>query len=197
MVQATKNALCKNFLTLRDEAVLRLTFEGFRIDEVLSITLNSYNATDRFLQPTRSKGRTNASNNNNPLKFVALPEETCAIINRYIQTERVTSEMEGGRLSQYLFINLNSGKAQNPSSLSQLPKNFERCAKRAGLDASRIRTHNGRSTKVMEFFEHQSLHPEDNITDEIIRASFGWRSFKVLAARRRHSAGDYHRIMIP
>ena len=40
--KATKELLCRNFNTLRDEAVLRLTFEGFRIDEVLSVTLDSY-----------------------------------------------------------------------------------------------------------------------------------------------------------
>ena len=57
----TKNALCDNFYTLRDEAVLRLTLEGFRIDEVLSITLDSYSATDRLVQPTRSKGRADAN----------------------------------------------------------------------------------------------------------------------------------------
>ena len=42
----TKEKLCGKFMTLRDEAVLRLTFESFRIDEVLSMTLDSYNATE-------------------------------------------------------------------------------------------------------------------------------------------------------
>ena len=39
----------------------------------------------------------------------------------------------------------------------------------------------------MEFLEHQSLHPEDNITDEIIRASFGWRSFTSVDHYRDHN----------
>lgn len=186
--EATKKLLCENFLTLRDEAVLRLTFEGLRIDEVLSITLDSYNATDRFIKPTRSKGRTNASDSNNPLRLVALPKETCAIINRYVQTERATAEIESGSLSQYLFINLNSGKTQGtPLRYHNYLKILKRCAKRAGLDASKIRTHNGRSTKVMEFLEHQSLHPEDNITDEIIRASFGWHSFTSIDHYRNYN----------
>ena len=55
--KATKELLCRNFNTLRDEAVLRLTFEGFRIDEVLSVTLDSYDAIEQLVQPTRSKGR--------------------------------------------------------------------------------------------------------------------------------------------
>lgn len=186
--KATKEALCNSFLTLRDEAVLRLTFEGFRIDEVLSITLDSYNATDRIVQPTRSKGRANANRKSNPLRVVALPEETCNIINRYIQTERATAETESGQISQYLFINLNSGKTQGmPLRYHNYLKILKRCTERAGLDPSKIRTHNGRSTKVMEFLEHQALHPEDNITDGIIMESFGWRSFSSIDHYRNHN----------
>ena len=172
--EVTKDALCNNFLTLRDEAVLRLTIEGFRIDEVLSITLDSYNATDRIVQPTRSKGRASATKRNNPLRVVALPEKTCNIIDRYIQTEQAIAEMKSGRISQYLFINLNSGRTQGtPLRYHNYLKILKRCAERAGLDPRKIRTHNGRSTKVMEFLEHQALHPKDNITDGIIMESFG------------------------
>lgn len=186
--EETKNALCNNFHTLRDEAVLRLTFEGFRIDEVLSITLDSYNATDRLVQPTRSKGRTSANGKNNPLRVVALPEKTCRIIDRYIQTERASAEAESGRISQYLFINLNSGKNQGaPLRYHNYRKVLKRCAMRAGLDAGKIRTHNGRSTKVMEFLERQATHPEDNITDGIIMQSFGWRSFDSIDHYRDHN----------
>lgn len=184
----TKDALCNNFLTLRDEAVLRLTFEGFRIDEVLSITLDSYNATDRIVQPTRSKGRASVTGRNNPLRVVALPGKTCNTIDRYIQTERATAEMESGRISQYLFINLNSGRTQGtPLRYHNYLKILKRCAERAGLDPSKIRTHNGRSTKAMEFLEYQALHPEDNITDGIIMESFGWRNFSSIDHYRNHN----------
>lgn len=186
--EATKSLLLDNFLTLRDEAVLRLTFEGFRIDEVLSITLESYNATDRIAQPTRSKGRTDANRKGNPLRVVALPEKTCNIIDRYVQTERAVAEMESGQISQYLFINLKSGKTQGkPLHYHNYLKILKRCAERAGLDPSKIRTHNGRSTKVMEFLEYQALHPEDNITDGIIMESFGWRSFSSIDHYRNHN----------
>jgi len=186
--ETTKDALCNSFLTLQDEAVLRLTFEGFRIDEVLSITLDSYNATDRIVQPTRSKGRANANQKSNSLRVVALPEKTCNIIDRYIQTERATAETKSGRISQYLFINLNSGRAQGtPLRYHNYLKILKRCAKRAGLDPSKIRTHNGRSTKAMELLEHQALHPEDNITDGIIMESFGWRSFSSIDHYRSHN----------
>ena len=186
--KATKELLCRNFNTLRDEAVLRLTFEGFRIDEVLSVTLDSYDAIEQLVQPTRSKGRANARNGENKLRLVALPKKTCEVIDKYIQTERADAESESGKLSQYLFINLNSGKRQGlPMSYHNYLKILKRCATRAGLDAAKIRTHNGRSTKVMEFLEHQSLHPEDNITDGIIMESFGWRSFSSIDHYRNHN----------
>lgn len=184
----TKRALCGNFQTLRDEAVLRLTFEGFRIDEALSVTFDSYNATERLIQPTRSKGKTDAHRGNNRLRLVALPESVCSVLNRYIQTERAIAETGSEKISQYLFINLNAGKAQGePLRYRNYLKILKRCAKRAGLDESKIRTHNGRSTKVMEFLEHQALHPEDNITDGIIMESFGWRSFSSIDHYRDHN----------
>ena len=184
----TKELLCRNFNTLRDEAVLRLTFEGFRIDEVLSITLDSYDAIEQLVQPTRSKGRADAGNRGNQLRIVALPKKTCEVIDMYIQTERADAERESGKLSQYLFINLNSGERQGlPLSYYNYLKILKRCATRAGIDARKIRTHNGRSTKVMEFLEHQSLHPEDHITDGIIMESFGWRSFSSIDHYRNHN----------
>lgn len=56
-----KALLCDGFHTLRDEAVFRLTLEGFRIDEVLSMRLCDYQAMERLIQPSRSKRRQTAS----------------------------------------------------------------------------------------------------------------------------------------
>lgn len=186
--QEEKEKLCGNFNTLRDEAVLRLTFEGFRIDEALSVTLDSYNATDRVIQPTRSKGRADVGGRSNHLRVVALPEGTCNLLDRYIQTERAAAETESGIINQYLFINLNAGKKQGlPLRYHNYLKILKRCARRAGLDENKIRTHSGRSTKVMEFLEHQALYPEDNITDVIIMESLGWRSFASIDHYRDHN----------
>ena len=184
----TKEKLCGNFNTLRDEAVLRLTFEGFRIDEVLSITFDSYNATEHLVQPTRSKGRTGVRGSNNHLRIVALPGKTCDVINRYIQTERVDAETESNKINQYLFINLNKGKTQGePLCYHNYLKILKRAAKRSGFDERKIRTHNGRSTKTMEFLERQALHPEENITDAIILESLGWRSLDSIDHYRNHN----------
>lgn len=183
-----KKQLCDNFNTLRDEAVLRLTFESFRIDEVLSMTFDSYNATKRLVQPTRSKGKPNARSGNNRLRVVVLPEDTCNVLNSYIQSERADAETKSGRISQSLFINLNRGKNQgNPLTYHNYLKILKKCARCAGFDDNKIRTHNGRSTKVMEFLEHQSLPPDDNMTDAAILESMGWRSFESIDHYRDHN----------
>lgn len=184
-----KELLCKNFVTLRDEAVFRLTMEGFRIDEVLSMKLQHYNPIEQLIQPSRSKGKGTVRNNDeNILRTVALPTETCVVLDRYIQTERMLAENESGVISDYIFINIQKGSSQGkPLKYANYYTILKRCADRAGLDARKIRTHSGRSTKVMEFLEHQVTHPEDGITDAIIMESFGWRSAESIIHYRDHN----------
>ena len=183
-----KEALCRNFETLRDEVMFRILLEGFRIDEVLNMTLNNYDAVGQTIQPMRSKGKYDARpGKDNHLRIVALPTTLCDPLNRYIQTERMIAENNSGIISDNLFINLQSGDSQGkPLSYGNYYKILKRCAKRAGLEPRKIRTHSGRSTKVMEFLEHQALHPEDGITDAIIMESFGWRSSDSISSYRKH-----------
>jgi integrase/recombinase XerD len=183
-----KEALCNGFLTLRDESVFRLTLEGFRIDEVLSMQLDHYDAVKKVIQPSRSKGKQDANRKHNHLRTVALPEHTTALLNQYILTERMTAENESGIISQYVFINLIRGKNQGkPLTYRTYWDCIKRCAKRAGIDPQKIRTHSGRSTKVMEFLEHQVLYPQDGITDIILMESFGWRSSSSIEFYRDHN----------
>jgi len=183
-----KQRLVGALLSLRDKAVFLLTLEGFRIDEVLSMTLDSYNFAERMIQPTRSKGKPDVRSGNNYLRTVSLPAETCDVINRYIETERTQAENESNRISQKLFINVNRGAHQGKSlTYTNYIKRLKSCAKRSGMDPSRIRTHNGRSTKVMEFLEHQALYPEDGITDAVIAESFGWSSIDSIRHYRDHN----------
>lgn len=184
-----KSLLCSGFETLRDEAIFRITLEGFRIDEVLSMKLEHYNSSEQVIQPSRSKGKTNVKNGfENHLRTVALPESLCDLIDRYIQTERMIAETESGIISEYLFINIKGGKSQGmPVKYSNYYKILKRCAEKAGIDSAKIRTHSGRSTKVMEFVEHQACHPEDGITDAIIMESFGWRSADTIIHYRDHN----------
>lgn len=184
-----KEQLCSHFKSIRDEAVFRITLEGFRIDEVLSMELECYDALKGLIQPMRSKGKYNAfSADNNGLRIVALPEKTCNVINEYIQKERNQAEMESGIISQKLFINIKKGNDFGmPLAYRNYLKILKRCAKRAGLDPSKIRTHSGRSTKVMEYVEHQIKHPEDGITDAILLECFGWKSIESIQPYKNHN----------
>ena len=177
--------LSDNFLTLRDKAVFLITLEGFRIDEVLSMRLFDYDAVEQIIRPSRSKGKRDAKLGNNTLRLAALPKATCDTLSQYIQTERMTAENESRYISDFIFINLNKSKYQGrPLSYANFYKIMKACASRAGLDANKIRTHSGRSTKVMRFLEHQALHPEDGITDTAIQYSFGWKSAESIAPYR-------------
>ena len=184
-----KQAICANFLTLRDESVFRITLEGLRIDEALSIRLENYNATERMIQPSRSKGRASVSEGHfNPLRTVALPGETCTILNRYIATERMMAENESGIISQYIFINLRKGNGfGQPLSYRNYLAVLKKCSERAGLDSKKIRTHSGRSTKAMEYIEHQILHPEDGLSDAVLLECLGWRSTDSIEPYRNHN----------
>jgi site-specific recombinase XerD len=184
-----KAALCSNFSTLRDEAVFRVTLEGFRIDEVLSMRLGNYNPVEQVIQPSRSKGRQDVRTGTfNHLRTVALPAVTCEVLNKYIQTERMIAENQSGIISNFIFLNTQKDTNQGkPLSYSNYYKIFKRCAIRAGINPDKVRTHSGRSTKVMEFIEHQILHPEDGITDAIIMESFGWRNDGSIASYRNHN----------
>lgn len=99
--------ICSHFKTLRDEAVFRLTLEGFRIDEVLSMKLSDYDSVKRLIQPTRSKGKSEVyAGCQNHLRVVALPNVLCTLLNHYISTERSDAENGSGIPNEYLFLNL-------------------------------------------------------------------------------------------
>lgn len=167
-------AIRSNFTTLRDEVVFLMTLEGMRIDEVLSLKLDSMDDIEQTVQPTRSKRKIDDSNE---IRIVSLPTSTYDLLNKYLFTERANAESESETFSDYIFINLRKGRNQGKElSYHNYLKILKDAAARAGLDRKKIRTHSGRSTKVNELLEHQVLYPEDNITDEIIREIMGWSS---------------------
>jgi integrase/recombinase XerD len=172
-------ALADGFLTLRDKAVFRITLEGFRIDEVLSMRLADYDPLERSIQPTRSKGRETAvTGQQNPHRLIILPAATCTILDRYIQTERMLAENQSLRISEHLFINLNRGPHQGePLRYNNYYRVFKTCAARAGLDPAKIRTHSGRSTNVMRMLECGA-------SDAEIMHQTGWRSIESISHYR-------------
>lgn len=166
-------ALKANFKTLRDKAVFLCCFDGgLRIDEALSVKLQDYDSEEMTVKPYRSKGK-----NDGMGRVVAISEETCDVINKYIWNERSVAETGSGKFSDLLFINLRRGEAQGePLEYKNYLPILKSCASRAGLDPDKIRTHSGRSSKTMQLLEFQASHPEENVTDEMIRQIMGWSS---------------------
>jgi site-specific recombinase XerD len=185
-----KELLCNNFLTLRDEAVFRLTLAGFRIDEALSICLSSYDPVQKIVQPTRSKKRQSAvSGFENKLRKVRISDKTCEILDRYIYEERTAAENESRIISDVMFLNLNKGNhLGKPLSYANYRKNLRNCARRAGLNEKMIRTHSGRSTRVMEILECNAQNPNAAKTDVQIQQLFGWASMDSITSYMNHNS---------
>jgi len=184
-----KALICSGFNTLRDECIFRLTLEGFRIDEVLSMTLDNYDALEGLIRPSRSKGKqTVMEGNKSHLRMVALPKITVDLMDQYLFLERMVAENESTNVNNHIFINLNSGKYQGESlKYRNYLKILKRCCEKVEIDSKKIRTHSGRSTKVMELLEYQATHPESNLTDVHVLETMGWRSPESIEHYRNHN----------
>jgi integrase len=150
--EAEKDALCGHFETLRDEAVFRITLEGFRIDEVLSMQLQHYDPVEQTIRPSRSKGKQSArSGRDNPLRVVALPSSFASCSPVHPDRENDCGKRER-RHQRFSFHQPAAGQyTGKPLRYGNYYAILKRCAQRAGLDPEKIRTHSGRSTKVMEY----------------------------------------------
>ena len=161
-------------------------------------------AMERLIQPSRSKRRQMASNGyENKLRTVRICEETAKALNDYLFTERPSAENERGIISDWLFLNLRGKSAGRPLSYHNYRKLLRNCAAHCGISSVNVRTHSGRSTKVMEVLEQNALHPEQEKSDFQIKALFGWsqidsiqpymnRNSEIMAnsAYKRHSKKD-------
>lgn len=156
-------AITSNFNNLRDKLVFKLTLYGYRIDEVLSIKTKDFNTSEDIIKPSRSKTNKN--------RLVVLDSETSKNIINYIITERMDAISYSGLDSEYLFINLRKGKyCGQPLKYETFYKALKRSGVNSGLKKEQIRTHSGRSTKVMD------LMIDGNFSDEQVRLYFGWKS---------------------
>ncbi len=184
-----KNLICSNFMTLRDECVFRLTLEGMRIDEALSVRLDDFDVDAGIIKPSRSKGKPSvAHGRENYLRVVALPSKAREVLARYLATERMQAENNSMHISQYIFINLKAGRYQGqPLSYRNYLRILKTASEKAGLNPEHIRTHSGRSTKVMDVLEYGAMHPESALTDVEILEVFGWKSTDSIEPYRNHN----------
>ena len=111
---------------------------------------------ERLIQPSRSKRRQMASNGyENKLRTVRICEETAKALNDYLFTERPSAENERGIISDWLFLNLRGKSAGRPLAYHNYRKLLRNCAAHCGISSVNVRTHSGRSTKVMEVLEQK------------------------------------------
>ncbi|WP_313128500.1 tyrosine-type recombinase/integrase [Anaerocolumna sp.] len=138
-----KTAIESKFNTLRDKAIFLLTLEGMRIDEVISLTLNSYDSVERTINTNRSKG--------SKARIIPIKKATAKMIDDYLYTERNEVECQLGIINDYMFINLRKGKDQGQVvSYRNTLDIIKRAGDKAGIDTSEMRSHSGRSTRTME-----------------------------------------------
>jgi integrase/recombinase XerD len=164
--------LFNSFKTLRDKAIFLISVQcGFRIDEILSIKLQDYSNDNRIVRISRSKTTTRSHK---------ISKELSNLIDRYILTERYDAEIYSGKINEYLFINIRRDKyCGEEISYTNIIGIFKRTAKKAGYDPNQIRTHSGRSTKVMELLYLQS-ESNNLLTDHEITETMGLSNTKGL-----------------
>lgn len=170
-------AIISNFNTNRDKAIFSMTLDGMRIDEVISSQMRLYDDKNHLIKLYRSKGKVT----NEEKRTCALRNETVKYLEQYLRTERSIIEEKllcmGRPIPDDIFLNIktNSSSLGKPVTYHNYYEILKKAASRAGLDASRIRTHSGRSTAVGRFIREQAKNP-GTISDAMIREHFGWKS---------------------
>lgn len=183
-----KEALASNFKTIRDKVIFLITVEGgARIDEILTLKYEDYNSIERTIFIRKSKTF---------CREIVLPRYVCDEIDRYISTERQEVEIAQGLLDD-LFINLKCGDTQGSRvEYRNYWEVLKRCAKRAGMDPSKVITHAGRSTRAQELIEMQILSPEQGITDTLICDVMGWTSIDSAKPYRKQLSYKTQKVIV-
>lgn len=185
-----KEALLNAFRTLRDKAIFSIGLDGFRIDEILSSSIDDYDKDTATLTPYRSKRKEDGSEE----RHAPLSERSVMLLEKYKINERDLVEMEieetGGRMPRELFVVLRHGESfGKPLKYRAFWQNLKTAAKRAGLEPAKTRTHSGRSTRANEVFTDYAENPEKWTEEEILEL-FGWKSMRSAAPYINHNDPD-------
>ena len=171
-----KRALIDALQTKRDKAICSITFDGFRIDEIISSRLGDYDSVMGILTPYRSKRKADGSE----LRSAPLSERSMRLLEDYLLTERSIVEIEllnaGIQISDQIFINLRHGPYYGkPIQYHNAWGRLKDAAEKTGMDPARVRYHNGRSTRVNEFITDWARSPELYTEQDLLDLT-GWKS---------------------
>ncbi len=168
-------AIYSQLNSLRNKSIFLLSLHGMRIDEILSITLDSYNGFLETVSPTRSKGK----NSLDKQRSIVLNEQCIKVIENYILNERNIALQKVIYNSPYLFVNLKINKYDKkltPLSYINFYNSFLSAAKRANI-SNYVRIHSGRSHRASELLDFMN-NDKINFTDEYLRQIMGWNNIE-------------------
>lgn len=171
-----KEVLLSACRTYRDKAIVSISLDGFRIDEILSSRLCDYDGTTQIFTPYKSKGKGEGEE----LRSAPLSNRSAEFLELYLLNERGPIELEkfnkGEIVPEEIFLVLRHGKNWGgPLKYRSFWNSLKTAGRKAGFDPTKIRTHSGRSTRANEVFRDWAAHP-DNWSEEDIRDLFGWKS---------------------
>ena len=167
-------ALFSQLKTLRNKSIFLLTLHGMRIDEVLSITQDSYNAYNQTVKPTRSKGKKNSKK-----RLIVLNDECIKVIENYILNERTPALKKVEKDSPYLFVNLKINTLDDklePLKYLNFYNSLNSAAKKSNI-LGNVRTHTGRSHRAIELLRVVK-DGKLKLTDEHFRLIMGWKNME-------------------
>lgn len=148
-----------NLPSHRDRLIFRISVEcGLRISEILGLHVNDIDRFENVIQVRRKANNENEAYAKTDSRDVEIlddlpiyADELMKDIENYINGEREQADIYH---SSFLFLN-NKGKYKGmPSRRRNFLKTLKAVAEKIGIDASQIRTHSGRSTRIEMLTEY-------------------------------------------
>ncbi|OLN26108.1 tyrosine-type recombinase/integrase [Desulfosporosinus metallidurans] len=159
-------ALATNFKSLRDQVIFLISVRlGCRITEVLTMKYEHYDWENKVVFVSESKTFT---------RHLAVDEDLDILIKKYCLTDRNEIESQVG-VCDYLFLNKKGKYKGQPVHYHNFREILKGCAERAGMDAEKVITHAGRSTRAAEIAKMKRLGVP-GVTDEYFIQTMGWSS---------------------
>lgn len=155
-------------------------YSGFRVDSILSITLDTVSLKNGYVKPTRTK--------TGIMHAAVLPEFVIQLLETYVMEIRTPLASQTGFLSNYLFLTQNGVNKGLPvkyeayrSALLVAAKKAKKMNDRVSTDI--VHTHAGRSTflsRIRSYQLNEKRLGHKTLSDEDICLLMDWTSMQCL-----------------